>query len=215
MLQIPNTVRRPRGRPQIRSDEDTLRLVIEAASLEFPANGYAATGMGAVAQRAGISTKTLYRLVPAKQDLFGMVVTNRIGRFILAIDDEALRFLDLEESLERILIAYGELTLDAATIAIFRLVIAECDHFPEIAAAFYERAIVRTNAAIVAWLRQQCERGLIRLDEPETASGILRGMMVQEPQREVMLGQREAPSADEIAARARACARLFLNGCQA
>jgi AcrR family transcriptional regulator len=215
MIQIQNTVRRPRGRPQIRSDEDTLRLVIEAAALEFPANGYAATGMGAVAQRAGISTKTLYRLVPAKQDLFDMVVSDRIGRFILAIDDEALRVLDLAEALERILIAYGQLTLDTETIALIRLVIAECDHFPEIAAAFHERAVVRTNAAIVAWLRQQCERGMIRLDDPETASGMLRGMMVQEPQRAVMLGQRTAPSADEIAARARACARLFLNGCQA
>ncbi|MEA2768049.1 MAG: hypothetical protein QOD93_1011, partial [Acetobacteraceae bacterium] len=115
----------------------------------------------------------------------------------------------------RILIAYGELTLDAETIAILRLVIAECDHFPEIAAAFYERAIVRTDVALVAWLKRQCERGLIRLEDPQAASGMLRGMMVQEPQRAVMLGQREAPGADEIAARARACARLFLTGCRA
>jgi AcrR family transcriptional regulator len=215
MIENENAVRRPRGRPQVRCDEDTLRLVTEAAALEFAANGYAATTIGTVAQRAGISTKTLYRLVPAKQDLFGMIVTNRIGRFILAIDDEALRVLDVEESLERILIAYGELTLDAETIAILRLVIAECDHFPEIAAAFYERAIVRTDVALVAWLKRQCERGLIRLEDPQAASGMLRGMMVQEPQRAVMLGQREAPGADEIAARARACARLFLTGCRA
>jgi AcrR family transcriptional regulator len=215
MVEIQTTLRRPRGRPQVRSDEDTFRLVIEAAALEFPANGYAATSMVAVAQRAGISTKTLYRLIPTKQDLFGMVVTDRIGRFILAIDDETLGALDLAEALERILMAYGQLTLNAETIALIRLVIAECDRFPEIAAAFYERAIVRTNAAIIAWLRRQCERGSIWVDDLEAASGMLRGMMIQEPQREVMLGQRGAPSADEIAARARACAQLFLNGCRA
>jgi AcrR family transcriptional regulator len=209
-----NAVRRPRGRPQARSDEDTLRLVIEAATVEFPANGYAATTMGAVAQRAGVSTRTLYRLVPAKQDLFGMVVTDRIGRFILAIDDEELRALDLAQSLERILIAYGQLTLNADTIAITRLVIGECDRFPEIGASFYERAIVRVSAAIVAWLERQAERGLIRVDDPRAASDMLRGMMIQEPQRAVMLGQRTAPGTEEIATRAKACARLFLTGCQ-
>src|SRR5260370_23295904 len=121
MIQIQSAVRRPRGRPQVRSDADTLRLVIEAAAQEFPANGYAATSMGTVAQRAGISTKTLYRLIPAKQDLFGLVVTDRIGRFMLAIDDEALGALDLTEALERILIAFGMLTLSKESIALYRL----------------------------------------------------------------------------------------------
>lgn len=214
MVQIENAVRRSRGRPQVRSDDETLRLVIDAAAQEFPAKGYAATCMGAVAQRAGISTKTLYRLIPAKQDLFGLVVTDRIGLFMLAIDDEALRALDLAEALEHILIAYGKLTLATETIALLRLVIGECDRFPEIATTFYERAIVRTNAAIVAWLRRQCDRGLIQLDDPEAASGMLRGMMVQEPQRAVMLGQRAAPSDDEIVERARSCARMFLSGCR-
>jgi len=35
-----------------------------------------------------------------------------------------------------------------------------------------------------------------------------------EPQRATMLRQRKAPNAKEIAARAKACAKLFLNGCQ-
>jgi AcrR family transcriptional regulator len=207
--------RRPRGRPQVRSDADTLRLVIEAAALEFTANGYAETTMGAVAQRAGISTKTLYRIIPAKPDLLGMVVTDRIRRFILAIDDRAIRALDLAEALERILIAYGKLNLDAETIAVTRLVIGECDRFPEIASIFYERAISRTNVVIVAWLERQSAQGLIRIDDLQAASGMLRGMMIQEPQRAVMLGQRSAPCDEEIAQRAKACARLFLAGCKA
>jgi AcrR family transcriptional regulator len=214
MVQIQDSARRPRGRPQVRSDDATLRLVIEAAAREFQANGYAGTGMCTVAQRAGISTKTLYRLIPAKDDLFGLVVTDKIGRFMLAIDDDTLGALDLAEALERILIAYGTLTLSEETIAVNRLVIGECDRFPEIATSFYERAIVPTSVAIVAWLRRQCERGLIRLDDPQAATGMLRGMMIFEPQRAVMLGQRASPGADEIAERARSCARLFLSGCQ-
>ena len=66
MVEIAEQPRRPRGRPQIRPDSETHRLVIEAARQEFQANGYAATSMGAVARRAGVSTRTVYRLIPTK-----------------------------------------------------------------------------------------------------------------------------------------------------
>jgi hypothetical protein len=44
------SVKRPRGRPQVRCDEDTRQLIIEAAAKEFQAKGYAATCIGEVAQ---------------------------------------------------------------------------------------------------------------------------------------------------------------------
>ena len=94
-----------------------------------------------------------------------------------------------------------------------RLVIRECDQFPEVAAAFYEAAIRRANDAMARWLRRQNERGLIALEDPQAAAGMLRGMMSMDPQRAVMLGQRAAPDQEEIAARAKQCARLFLDGC--
>ena len=42
-------------------------------------------------------------------------------------------------------------------------------------------------------LRRLCARGLIALDDPHEAVGMLRGMMIMEPQRAAMLGQREPP----------------------
>jgi AcrR family transcriptional regulator len=213
MGKITEEVRRCRGRPQIRSDDATLRLIIEAAALEFQANGYAGAGMEAVAQRAGISTKTLYRLVPTKADLFKSVVSDRAGRFILAIDEQVVGALDLESALERILIAYGRLTLDQEVIAMTRLVLGESDRFPEIAETFYEEAIRPTTEAMADWLERQRRRGL-SLDDPLLAVGMLRGMMVMEPQRAVMLGQRSVPDAGEIAMRAKICAALFLKGCR-
>ena len=213
MGKITEEVRRCRGRPQIRSDDATLRLNIEAAALEFQANGYAGAGMEAVAQRAGISTKTLYRLVPTKADLFKSVVSDRAGRFILAIDEQVVGALDLESALERILIAYGRLTLDQEVIAMTRLVLGESDRFPEIAETFYEEAIRPTTEAMADWLERQRRRGL-SLDDPLLAAGMLRGMMVMEPQRAVMLGRRSAPDDCEIAMRAKICAALFLKGCR-
>jgi AcrR family transcriptional regulator len=214
MVQIQEGVKRPRGRPQVRCDEDTRQLIIEAAAKEFQANGYAATCIGDVAQRAGVSTRTLYRLIPTKAALFRAVVADRIGGFMLAVDEEALGTLGLEAALERILTEFARLTLSEETIAINRLVIGECDRFPEIAGTFYEAAILRVSDAMANWLRQQCERGLIELDDAKAAADMLRGMMIMDPQRAAMLGQRGAPGPSEIAGRARLCAHLFLNGCR-
>jgi len=212
MVEIAEQVRRPRGRPPARCEDETRRLLIEAAAAEFAAKGYAETCMADVAQRAGVSTKTIYRLIPCKADLLARVVSDRLGEFMLEIDAEALDALPTSEALERILIAYGTLTLSPQTIAMYRLVIRECDKFPEVATAFYQSAIRRANEGIVAWLRRQCERGLIKVDDPELAAGMLRGMMSMDPQRAVMLGQRDVPDTHEVAARAKQCAQLFLNG---
>ena len=214
MLLNDEMVRRPRGRPQIRPDGETRQLLIEAAAAEFQHYGYAGTGMGNVAQRAGVSTKTLYRLIPTKAELFTTVVSERIGHFMLALDDNALDALDPAEALRRILVAYSNLTLSPETIAINRLVIGECDRFPEIAAAFYKHAIVGTSRRIESWLARETERGRLHVADPQVAGGMLRGMMSTEPQRAAMLGQCAAPTPEEIEARAKACAALFLDGCR-
>ena len=214
MIQNQQVERRPRGRPQVRCDEDTRHLIVEASAQEFQVNGYAATNMTAVAQRAGISTKTLYRLVPTKADLFASVVEDRIQRFLLATDHEIVHGQELSAGLERILCAFGTLTLSAEVIAINRLVIGESERFPEIAKTFYRSAVMPVNRIIEGWLQRQVDQGRLRIDDIHVASGMLRGMMSFEPQRTAMLRQRPAPDAAEIEMRATLCARLFLDGCR-
>ncbi|MBP1884260.1 TetR/AcrR family transcriptional regulator [Sinorhizobium mexicanum] len=214
MVHNAKVAKRPRGRPQIRPDEETRQLVIAAARQEFHAKGYAGASMVCVAERAGVSTKTMYRLIPTKAELFGSVISERISRFILELDEEHLDTLPLEQALEHMLVTYGTLTLDKDTILSLRLVFAECDRFPEIAAAFSELAIRRTTETMDAWLKRQLDRGEMEIDEPSVAMGMLRGMMIMEPQRAVMLGLRDPPDRAEIAKRARYCARLFLEGCR-
>jgi AcrR family transcriptional regulator len=205
---------RPRGRPQVRPDEETRQLVIEAAREEFHANGYAGASMVRVAERAGVSTKTMYRLIPTKAELFRNVITAKISKFILEMDQEALDALPIEEALERILISYGRLTLNEDTSFTLRLVLAECDRFPELASDFAALALQRTTERMEAWLKRQRDRGNIEVDDTLCAVGMLRGMMIMEPQRAIMLGLRALPDDVEIVERARFCARLFLQGCR-
>lgn len=209
------TPRRPRGRPQVRPDDETIGVIVDAAREEFLANGFGSVSIAAVAQRAGVSTKTLYRLVPTKADLFRQMVSARMERFILDIDMDALDALEPVEALSRILTLFGGLTLGEEESGLYRLVLTESGRFPELAASFFDMAIEPTGHLVETWLRRQCERGLLRLDDPALASGMLRGMMLMEPQRAFLLGQRPLPDGAEVATRARACAELFLEGCRA
>ena len=208
-----NEERRGRGRPQARPDEETRTVILDAARQEFASSGYAGTSMESVARRAGVSTKTLYRLLPNKAALFEAIVTDGIDRFVSRIRLRACDGRDVEGALRDALIAVGELILDGSVIGLLRMVIGESDKFPEISDTFYNKAIKRTESTLANWLKAQDERGLISIDNASEAAGMLLGMLAFQPQRAVMFGHAPAPTRKELERRAQAVAKLFLQGC--
>jgi AcrR family transcriptional regulator len=206
--------RRSRGRPQIRPDDETRRVIYEAARHQFAENGFAGTSMEAVARHAGVSTKTLYRLIPAKAALFENMVSDRIDRFVSTVNLRGCEHANIETALQRALMICAELILDPEVVALYRMMLAEGDTFPEIPETFYREAMQRTVAALADWLRARQKLGLIALDDVDAAAGMLLGMMVFEPQRAALYGHRKLPDRAAISERAAACSRLFLRGCR-
>ena len=211
----PSTDRRCRGRPQLRPDDETRQIIYEAARHEFAANGYAATSTETLARRAGVSTKTLYRLMPNKAALFEGMVSDRLDRFLSDFDLQVPEDAGIEAGLNAALLAYADLGLDPDVVALQRIILQETGQFPELAAAFYDNGIVRTAAALSNWLRLQVKRGLIELDNVEEAAGMLIGMVASAPQRAALYGWVKLPSRAQTSARVRKCVTLFLRGCEA
>jgi AcrR family transcriptional regulator len=206
--------RRCRGRPQVRPDDETRQIIYEAARHEFAGNGYAATGMETVARRAGVSTRTLYRLIPNKAALFEGMVSDRLDRFVSSVNLQAVDHAEIEQALQAALMACAELTLDEETIALQRMLLQEACKFSDAAGMFYTNAILRTAAALADWLRVQQKRGLIALDDVDEAAGMLLGMVASAPRRAALFGGLPLPSRPQVEARVRRCAALFLRGCQ-
>jgi AcrR family transcriptional regulator len=205
--------RRCRGRPQVRPDDETRQIIYEAARHEFAGSGYAATSMETVARRAGVSTKTLYRLVPNKASLFEGMVSDRLDRFLADVNLRAVDHADIEQALVAALMACANLSLDEEVVALQRMVLQEAGKSSDIAGAFYRNGIQGTLAALADWLRVQQRRGLIEVDDVEEAAGMLLGMVAAAPQRAAIYGGVPLPSRARIEARARTCAALFLRGC--
>jgi AcrR family transcriptional regulator len=206
--------RRCRGRPQLRPDDETRQIIFDAARHELAHNGYAATSIEAVARKAGVSTKTLYRLIPNKAALFEGMVADRLERFQADVKLNAIEHGNIRDALYAALMSCAKLVLDKEVLALQRIVLQEATQFPDIAGTFYKNGIVRTAAALTEWLRVQQARGLIALDDVEEAAGMLIGMVASAPQRAVIFGGLPIPSEREIEARVRRCAALFLRGCQ-
>jgi len=207
--------RRGRGRPPARTDVETRAIIFDAAGYEFAGSGFAATSMDSVAKRAGVSTKTLYRLIPNKAALFEAMVTNRMDRFVSVVRLRACDGSDVEAALREALLVCADLMLDGEVIALQRMLLAEGDKFPDIAETFYRSAMQRTVATLAKWLRAQQERGLVKPGDADAAAGMLLGMLAFEPQRAVMFGHKAVPTRKELETRARDCAALFLQGCAA
>jgi AcrR family transcriptional regulator len=205
--------KRCRGRPQVRPDDETRQIIYEAARHEFADSGYAATSMETVARRAGVSTKTLYRLVPNKASLFEGMVSDRLDRFLSAVNLRAVDHDDIEQALYAALMACADLTLDEEVVILQRMVLQEAGKASDIAGTFYRKGIQRSQAALADWLRVQQARGLIQLDDVEEAAGMLLGMVASAPRRAAVFGGVPLPSRAQIEARARTCAALFLRGC--
>src|SRR6185295_11620018 len=168
--------RRGRGRPQARPDDETRLVILEAARHEFASSGYATTNIESVARRAGVSTKTLYRLIPNKAALFEDMLTDRMERFASVVSLRACDGGDLETGLRDALVLCGELILDGEVIALQRMILSDSEKFPEIAEAFYRRAIRGTQITLAKWLEVQRKRGRIKLDDTDDAAGMLLGM---------------------------------------
>src|ERR1700738_412971 len=206
--------RRCRGRPRLRPDDETRQIIFEAARHEFAGNGYAATSMETVARRAGVSTKTLYRLIPTKADLFEGMVADRLDRFLADVNLHAVDHADIEEALYAALMACADLALAEEVIALQRMVLQETGKFSDLAPTFYRNGIQRTVTALANWLRVQQQRGLIALDDIDEAAGMLIGMATSAPQRAAIFGGQPLPPRPQIEKRLRTCAKLFLRGCR-
>jgi TetR/AcrR family transcriptional regulator, mexJK operon transcriptional repressor len=202
------------GRP---SREEAALLgerILDVATELLLAAGYGATSIEAIAQRAGISKRTFYYRFPDKAALFAAVV----HRIIQGLRPPAGTPLYEGEGLDEILRRLARLLLRAAlapmALALNRLMIAEAQRFPELAAiAAREGSRTEVVGQIAAMLDREARAGRLAIDRTEFAAEQFLQMVISQPQRRALvLGQSMIEI--ELEAWADDCVDLFLNGCR-
>jgi len=122
--------KRPRGRPSLRTEQETRALLIKAAAEVFLSEGYAGTSIEAVARRAGMSTRTIYKTVSNKASLFRLVADDAIETGIAHLDTPS-NVTSVEGAVLALSRAYSHLVLSNGGILNARAVFAGQSQFPE------------------------------------------------------------------------------------
>jgi TetR/AcrR family transcriptional repressor of mexJK operon len=188
--------------------------ILEAATELFLAEGYGATSIEAVAERARISKRTFYHRFPDKRALFGAVL-QRITESLRPPGGVKLFEGDtLEEVLHRLARIMVRAAVTPAALALYRLIVAESRRFPELATALAdEGSTTEVIRGIAAHLEADRAAGRINLNSTGFAAAQFLQLVVAVPQRRA-LGLGPAMSPEELDLWARESVQLFLNGCR-
>ena len=153
------------------------RMILRVARRHFMAEGFAGTGMEAVARDAGISTATLYAHFPGKRDLFSCMLDDAAHEFSRRLAPVRAFGGPARERITSFAVAYARFMSDPCVRAVYRLVAAERRRFGEAADSFHQRGRLELADALIKALAALDAEGQLRVEQPAWAAGQLLGMI--------------------------------------
>jgi len=125
----PTSNQRARGRPALRTEHEARKMLLDAAREVFLIKGYSGSNVSAVAKQAGMSTRTIYKIIGTKEDLFQLVADDTIKTMIADLDGP---FIDNapDKAIFGLARAYTQLVLSHDSVLNARAVLAEQAKFP-------------------------------------------------------------------------------------
>lgn len=186
--------------------------LLQAAAEIFFEQGYAATRIDSIIERAGGSKRNIYSEFGNKEGLFTAIVARSADKALAMLSLEDVRGRDLRQTLT----AFGRdlmyVYMSPSVINIFRIVITEANRFPDLVKSFYEQGPGRTAARLAEVLESEQARGTIRSVDCGLAASHFVGMIRDNLHLQVVLGIRPPPTHDEVQQTVDAAVDVFLSG---
>ncbi len=158
---------------------DRRRQIMDAALRVFSTKGFQKTTNRDIAEAAGgISPGLIYHYFKDKQDLFLSVLRERAS--ILTIADHPQQLMELPPHQGLTLIGHSYLKIMSVpeSVAVFRIILAEALHFPEVAAMIRQHVMDRVFGMLRAYLQHQIDRGFLRPHDTRIAVRAFLGSIV-------------------------------------
>lgn len=157
------------------------RAAILSAGMDlFMRHGFAGTGMAEIAKHADVSTATLYKHFESKEELFSEIAVQHIEPFHAAAEG-LLPDLNLSddpvEALVGLSAPFVELLGNPQTLALFRLIIAEGDRFPELKEVIYRHGRDPFKDRLTKVLISLQDQDVLTIEEPSAAAEFYIGML--------------------------------------
>lgn len=154
----------PRSETRRRRKAERPQEILEAAFEQFSRNGYAATTLDQIAERAGVTKGTIYVYFENKEHLFISMVRDAMrSKF------DALQAMQAEHSgstaelfRKQFEFIYRNVVEDERRREVARMLIAEAGRFPELADRYYDEVLRPCMTQLHEAIRHGVECGEIR-----------------------------------------------------
>ncbi|WP_114418824.1 TetR/AcrR family transcriptional regulator [Marinospirillum perlucidum] len=177
--------------------QDKRQQIIQAASEAFLQKGYQNASMETIACEAGVAKQTLYNYFGNKDALFEEVVN-----LLCTCENEQMRSEDISsDRVEAVFHAYAQgLISDLLSIedtALFRMMVAEALHFPNLGKMFFQAGMEKDRKLLVEFLTRQHAAGNLVIDDANQAALLIQGALnAYFRPKFIMTG--ESPSPEEM-----------------
>ncbi len=200
-------------RPAVTEASDAVRMLqlMQAAETIFLEKGYHTATMNDVAKAAGMSKKTVYKLIDSKAGLFAALMDHHAAKLIMPVIEEDWTE---NEILVQVLLRIGQFILSPEQISITRLIMTEYTHSNDFGRIFHQSKVKRGKALLQRCLSEIGPPGYRKVAQVQETAAMLFGMALGEFHLSALVGFRPVPTKAALARRIRRAVALFLAGCE-
>ena len=198
-----------RGRPPLRSRDEQMSLLLDAAAAELGSGNFANVTMDAIARAAGISKKTLYQLVASKEELMSQLVARDLSTLELLLESGIDCAEDLLSELRMYLYLWARLTLSPLALGIYLMAAQGRENAPGIARIWYQEGAERCLNLLRGWLGKAAGKGLLAPADVELAVELIDALLISQPLKLFTLGVQQSWSDEQIGERVEVALGMF------
>jgi len=184
--------------------------ILAAGTKLFFEEGYGRTTMDRVLSVVGGSKRTLYGHFENKEALFKAIVAQVADRVLSALTPQ-IDTKAFQETLIDMGVRYLQVMTSPEGIALYRAMVAEAPHFPDLAHTFMQNGPSRASAHLADSFRDYAQKEGLKISDPDLAAAQFMGMVRGNVHLlAVFTGQR--PSKQKIRTIVTTAVEMFLRG---
>lgn len=188
--------------------------ILDAATALFLEKGFSGYSIDDIIERTGGSKRTVYKLFPCKQDLYGAIAQGVVQKVLEPIEIPTIGDRPIDEVLRE----FGENYLAVKTSSefskLYRGILTEAVRFPDTCRCVFESGPARVNAALAEVLAHFEARGEVAFTNRELAAEQFISMLRTERMLAATLGIEPPPAKAAIKRHVANAVATFLDGCR-
>jgi AcrR family transcriptional regulator len=186
--------------------------LLRAATHIFLQHGFEAASLDEIIRQAGGSRSMIYEQFGGKEGLFAAIIADLCESITTPLAEAIAN----QRSPASVLTSFADLfmarLMDPASLALYRVVIAESRRFPKLGAQVFAAGPEAAAGQLAAYLSRETRKGTLRIRQPAMAARLFLEMIKGDLHTRALFGVGRPPSRPTIQRCVRAAVAAFLHG---